>query len=88
MLWLQKKIITKKTTNDINLNTKKLVQDEILDVNFDNGKKANVIVYIVDKKGLSTALKSAFGKQLKAEIESQKAIFEIQQQEKMENIKE
>lgn len=26
--------------------------------------------------------------QLKAEIESQKAIFEIQQQEKMENIKE
>lgn len=67
-----KKIITKKTTNDINLNTKKLVQDEILDVNFDNGKKANVIVYIVDKKGLSTALKSAFGKQLKAEIDNNK----------------
>ena len=62
-------VLKKKVANSIELNTKKIVSDAILDVSFGNEKDANVLVYIVDEKGLKMALKSTYGKALQAEID-------------------
>lgn len=62
-------VLKKKVANSIALNTKKNVSDAILDVSFDNEKDVDLLVYVVDEKGLKTALKSSYGKALQAEID-------------------
>ena len=62
-------VLKKNAANGVELNTKKVVNDAILDVSFGGEKDADLLVYIVDEKGLKMALKSVYGKALQAEID-------------------
>ena len=63
------KIDNNSVLKNIKLDTKKIIQDSILSVSFGDEKKCEVIVYLLDKKNLKSALKSNFGSFLKTEID-------------------
>ncbi len=63
-----KKAVVSSVSKSVKLDTKKLVQNYILDMSFSDGKKSDVVIYLLDKKNLKSALSSSFGMALKSEI--------------------
>lgn len=53
---------------ELELDTKKIVENSILNVEFGNESKANLVIFIIDKEGFSNAQKSIYGKVIKEEI--------------------
>ena len=55
-------------TKILKLETKEVVKNSILKVEFGSSKTANLLIFIIDKKGLKSALSSTYGKALRTEI--------------------